>query len=257
MNIASIVRKKLPKQIRPLFRKFYRGMLRFWYWGYRVVCPCCDRQFRSFRPYGTPKRDQALCPHCGALERQRLLWLFLKNRTHFFQKSMRVLHVAPPTVFLRRFQLLPHHYLPVDLNSPLAQMRLDVMHLPFDDDVFDVVLCNHVLEHVLDDRQALKELYRVMKVGGWALLQVPIDLQKKETVEVDDPTLLTDQQRVELFGQIDHVRQYGLDYRERLEQVGFSVDIEFYWQALGSALVAKHALMCEEPIFLCHKGKSE
>ncbi len=253
MNIASVVRKLLPKQIRPLFRKLYRRMLCVWYWGHRVACPCCDRQFRSFRPYGTPKRHQALCPYCGALERQRLLWLFLKNRTHFFQKPLCVLHVAPPTVFLRRFQLLPHDYLPVDLNSPLAQMRLDVMHLPFDDASFDVILCNHVLEHVWDDRQAIKELYRVMKLGGWAILQVPIDLEKNETFEVDDPARLTDQQRIALFGQKDHVRQYGLDYRERLEQVGFSVEVDFYWQELGSTLVAKHALMCEEPVFFCHK----
>lgn len=252
MNFARVLRQVSPSFFWPVMRAVYRRGLGMLYWGNRVTCVCCGGRFRAFRPFGSPTRANALCPNCGALERHRLVWHFLQNQTPFFQKPLRVLHVAPPAFMFRTFQKLPHHYVPVDLYSPLADIRLDVMHLPFEDDTFDVILCNHVLEHVLDDVRAMQEFYRILKPEGWAILQVPV-LMDQETFEVPSPELLPAQERVKLFGQDDHVRQYGCDYVDRLKQAGFRVETLYYGQQLGVQAVEQYGLMDDEPIFCVKK----
>lgn len=139
------------------------------YAGSRVQCPVCGNRYRKFMPYGyVNSRENALCPHCLALERHRLMWLYLQNETDFFEAPARVLHIAPEYCFLKRFGRLPQlDYVTADLESPLAKVKMDVQRIPFPDGEFDVIFCNHILEHVDDDRQAMRELFRVMRPGGW------------------------------------------------------------------------------------------
>jgi SAM-dependent methyltransferase len=198
------------------------------YRGNRVECPVCGGHFRKFMPYGYNKvRENALCPKCMSLERHRLLWLYLKNRTDFFLKPLKVLHLAPEQCFYKRFRKMENlSYMTADLNSPLADVKLDVQEMPFGDDEFDVVICNHVLEHVPDDRQAIREIYRVLKAGGFAILQVPTDYKMELTYE--DDTITEPSEREKHFRQKDHYRLYGKDYLRRLSEAGFVIKEDNY-----------------------------
>jgi SAM-dependent methyltransferase len=142
-------------------------------------------------------------------------------------------------------------YVSGDLDSPLAMLRMDLTSMPFGAAAFDVVLCNHVLEHVLDDRAAMKELLRVLKPGGWAILQVPI--KRERTLE--DVTVSTPEERLKVFGQRDHVRIYGRDYGERLASAGFGVTVEHYTGEFDPASVNSYGLMPDEDIYLCTKTR--
>ncbi len=195
------------------------------YKGSRYQCPVCENRFRKLLPYGNKGADNRLCPSCMSLERHRLLWLYLKNRTTFFTTRYNVLHVAPEQSFLKRFRAMPNlTYTTADLVSPLADVKMDIQDIPFPDNTFDVVFCNHVLEHVDDDKVAMKEIFRVIKPGGWAIMQVPIQWENNYTFE--DPSITTEADREKFFGQYDHVRFHGTDYPDRLRSAGFEVDDE-------------------------------
>jgi len=205
-------------------------------------------------PYGRiPPRGNALCPQCLSLERHRLLWLYLKERTSFFNKPLRVLHVAPERCFLHRFEKLRNlDYITADLESPLARIKMDIHQIPFRDNSFDVILCNHVLEHVEDDIHAMKELYRVLKKGGWAIMQVPF-MGKNLAETFEDPTIKDSVTREKKYGQRDHVRIYGKDFPQRLENAGFTVKQDQYVMHMGLDRIKKHALPSDEIIYYCSK----
>lgn len=194
------------------------------YKGNNFTDPIDGRNYRKFLPYGYEKqRPNALSPGTLSLERHRLMWLYLKNETDFFNENLKVLHIAPEQSFYKKFKKLKNiDYLTCDLNSPLADIKADIQNLPFEDNSFDVIFCNHVLEHVEDDKKALSELYRVMKKGGWGIFQVPIRYQLEKTFE--DPSITDKNERIEKFGQYDHVRVYGLDYYQTLSNAGFKVE---------------------------------
>jgi SAM-dependent methyltransferase len=195
------------------------------YRGSRYECPVCHGKFRMLLPYGNNGAANRLCPSCLSLERHRFLWLWLQSRTDFFSARLKVLHVAPEQPFIKRFRDLPNlDYTTADLLSPLADLKMDIMDMPLQDNTFDVVICNHVLEHVADDRIAMREIFRVLKPGGWAVLQVPIDWNRNYTYE--DPSIVTPAEREMHFGQYDHLRFHGADYPERLRHEGFIVDNE-------------------------------
>ena len=194
------------------------------YYGNKRFCPVCEHSSGRFCRAGTIPRDDAMCPHCGSLERHRLLWLFMARKTDIFdgmQKS--ILHVAPePCIELKLKQRFMHScYITADLFNPKAMVRMDITDINYSDDYFDVILCNHVLEHVIDDRKAMREFHRILKNKGWAILLVPIT---SETT-IEDPSVIDPKERFRMFGQEDHVRQYGLDYVDRLIESGFSVEI--------------------------------
>ncbi len=218
--------------------------------GDAVECPCCGGRYRRFVPYGVrPRRPHAQCPGCGAVERHRLLWLYLRERTDLLEKPRRLLHVAPERIFEERLRTLPElRYLSADLASPRAMLRADVQRLPFADGAFDALLCHHVLEHVKDDRAAMRELRRVVRPGGWAILQSPIRSRLEATLE--DPSVTDPGERERLFGQRDHVRQYGRDYADRLRAAGFEVRAERFFDELPPARRARHGLK-DETIWLC------
>ncbi len=194
-----------------------------------------------------------LSPSTLSLERHRLLWLYLKNETDFFDKELKVLHFAPEQAFYRRFRKLNNlDYTTTDLNSPLADVQADICALPFQDNVFDVILCNHVLEHIPDDHQAMSELYRVMKSGGWGIFQIPQDLNRSVTFE--DNSITDPKKRAEIFGQYDHVRVYGRDYFEKLRSVGFNVVEVDYTSTLSNTEIDKYRLAKGELIPLVMKS---
>lgn len=195
-----------------------------YYGGSERYCPVCDTHLRRLLPTGNPVREDAECPICLSRERHRLMWLYLRDRTDLLDgKPKRLLHVAPEMGLGRRFQQAPNvDYLSGDLNSPDAMVKMDVTDIQYPENSFDVIFCSHVLEHVPNDRKAMRELYRVLKPGGWAMLQVPI--ARKTTFE--DAGVTTEAERLRVFGQEDHVRIYGEDYVDRLEEAGFDVTMD-------------------------------
>lgn len=192
--------------------------------GDRYTDPLDNRSFKTFLPYGHNKtRENVLSPSTLSLERHRLLWLYLKEKTDFFIAPLKVLHFAPEQAFYKRFRKLKNlEYTTTDLNSPLADVKADICNLPFKDNSYDFIICNHVLEHIPDDAKAMSELYRILKPGGTAILQIPQDMDREETYE--DFNITDPKEREKHFGQYDHVRVYGLDYFDRLRSAGFKVE---------------------------------
>lgn len=220
--------------------------------GNAVQCPVCEHSYSKFLPYGRIARPNALCPNCLALERHRLMWLFLREKTDFFTAKLRVLHIAPEHCFIERFEALPNlDYITADIESPLAKVKMDVHDIPFPDNSFDVVFCNHVLEHVTDDLQACSEFNRVLKPTGWGILQSPVyNLEKT----LEDNSITDAAERERIFGQRDHVRKYGKDYAARLRNSGIKIEENHFVKELDPALVSKFALPIDETIFVCRKG---
>ena len=198
-----------------------RPFLRWYYSGRRFVDPIDGRGYRKFLPYGYHQvRPNALCPGTLSLERHRLLWLYLQRQTSFLTQPLKVLHIAPEQAFYQKFKSFSHwNYTTTDLHSPLADIKADITALPFENDRFDLIFCNHVLEHIPNDKQALSEIYRVLKKGGTAILQVPLEETRSQSLE--DNSITDPKERARLFGQYDHVRIYGQDYYQRIAAVGF------------------------------------
>ena len=192
------------------------------YFGWRKRCPVCGRHARRFKRGGAERRPGATCPFCGALERHRLLWRFLETRTRILtDPPARVLHVAPEPIFERKFRkLFGDGYRTADLFAPRVDLRMDICDIKLPDESFDLIFCSHVLEHVQDDQQAMRELCRVLDRSGTAFLLVPITAEQTR----EDPSITDPQERLRLFGQDDHVRRYGPDYVDRLEGAGFAVE---------------------------------
>lgn len=198
-------------------------VLGFFYRGKNVTCPICEVSFTKFFPYGRINpRENALCPNCLSLERHRLIWLYLKEKTDFFQSKKNILHVAPEACFMDRFEKLNgENYITADIESPLAKVKMDLHQIPFEENRFDVVLCNHVLEHVRDDIQSMREIYRVLKPGGFAILQIPFFYPIPD-VTFEDASITDKREREKIFGQDDHVRKYGKDYTQRIAKSGLT-----------------------------------
>jgi SAM-dependent methyltransferase len=205
-------------------------------------------------PYGyVNQRTNALSPGTLSLERHRLLWLYLKNKTDFFNSNLKILHIAPEQAFFKFLKSVNNqNYITFDLNSPLADIKGDICAMPFEDNFFDFILCNHVLEHIVDDTKAMKELYRVLKRKGIAILQVPINVGRDKTFE--DNNITTKKERIEKFGQYDHVREYGLDYYKKLESIGFSVEKNNYASKFNENDINKYGIVRDEIIPICKKN---
>lgn len=234
--------------------KFLAPFIDILYRGNEFTDPINGKSYRKFLPYGYVKqRDNALSPGTLSLERHRLLWLYLNNETNFFSKTLKVLHVAPEQCFYKLFKNLKKiNYTTFDLNSPLADIKGDICNLPFKENSFDFILCNHVLEHINDDNKAMKELYRVLNKNGTAILQVPINQKSSKTLE--DSSIVDKKERIEKFGQYDHIRLYGLDYFKKLESFGFKVNPLKYSKEFTKGEIIKYGLIKDEIIPVCKKG---
>ena len=221
--------------------------------GNTFTDPIDGKSYRKFLPYGYgTQRENALAPGTLSLERHRLLWLYLKNDTDFFIAPKKVLHIAPEQCFLKLFKKQQNlHYITADLYSPIADVKADICDLPFEENSFDVVFCNHVLEHIEDDKKAMSELYRVLKPSGLGIFQIPQDLTLETTYE--DFSITSKEERKKHFGQYDHVRIYGKDYFNKLRTAGFIVEEIDCSRTLKPELVTKYCLTKGEILPVCSK----
>ncbi|MGB2502355.1 MAG: class I SAM-dependent methyltransferase [Flavobacteriaceae bacterium] len=232
----------------------FRPLIKLYYMGNRFTDPIDGSSYRKFLPYGYQKlRKNALCPGTLSLERHRLLWLYLERKTSFLDDSIKVLHVAPEQVFYKKFKSFSHwDYTTTDLFSPLADVKADLCNLPFESNTYDLILCNHVLEHIPDDEKAIKEIYRILKPRGTAILQVPLNENRNTTFEdnsIEDP-----KERARIFGQYDHVRIYGKDYYDRLKSVGFEATADDFINTLSEQEQEKFGLPKDERIPVVKKS---
>jgi len=224
------------------------------YKGNKVECPVCEKSFRKFLSYGSKvaHRDGVLCPYDLTLERHRLMWWYLQHKSDFFTAQKKVMHVAPEQCFLDKFKAQKNlDYTTGDLMSPIADIHFDLHDIPLEDNTYDVIFCNHVLEHVEDDHKCMTELYRIMKPGGWGIFQVPIDYTRAETYE--DASITSPEEREKHFWQYDHVRLFGLDYPDKLRAAGFEVEKYDYHQEIDEAKYKKMRFQDDELLYVVRK----
>ena len=252
-QLISFLLRRVPRKYLQLVSHYGLRVAALFYKGNNVQCPVCDSTFRKFLPYGRQSRENALCPSCLALERHRLIWLYLRDRTDFFTKERKMLHIAPELCFIDRFEKLDNlDYITGDIESPLAKVKMDIHEIPFEENTFDVIFCNHVLEHVDSDIKAMQEMRRVLKPGGWAILQVPF-FYPLEDETFEDKSITSPAEREKVFGQDDHVRMYGKDYAKRLASAGFKVVEEKMVMELPKEEVKRYALPQDEIIYRVEK----
>ena len=252
-NLVKIVLNTIPRKLLTRLSFLLKPLIKIYLYGNKYTDPIDGSSFRKFLSYGYNKiRKNALSPSTFSLERHRLLWLYLQNETDFFEKKMKVLHFAPEAAFLKKFKKLKNiSYDTIDLDSPLADIKADICDLPIKNGSYDFILCNHVLEHIVDDNKAMKELYRVLKKGGTGIFQIPLNMSYKQTYE--DFTITDPKERNKAFGQYDHVRVYGMDFFERLKNVGFKVEKCEYTSKLSEEEKTKYCLPKKEIIPVCRK----
>jgi SAM-dependent methyltransferase len=253
-KIIRFLLKNIPRPILIRLSYFFRLFTPILYKGNNVECPVCQKHFRTFLPYGyVNQRENVLCPYDLTLERHRLMWLYLKNESVFFTKTnLDVLHIAPEQCFYKLFKNQKNiNYLTGDLESPLADLHFDLHTIPLEENKFDVVFCNHVLEHVTDAKKCMSELYRVMKPGGFGIFQVPQDFTREKTYE--DPSIITPEEREKHFWQYDHVRLFGLDYPDWLRSVGFTVEEYNPQKNFNQQQFERYRLMKNEILYIARK----
>ena len=289
-KIFKFILNTIPRPILIRLSIVVRPILAFFLKGSRYTDPIDGKSFRMFLPYGYgTQRNNVLSPSTLSLERHRLLWLYLQNETDFFyselvsesnelvsdsnelvsdspisknkriklrdaetNSALKVLHFAPEQEFYKRFKKQTNiDYTTTDLLSPLADVKADICNLPFEDNAYDIIFCNHVLEHIPDDTKAMQELYRVLKPGGMGIFQIPQDLSRATTFS--DDTIVDQKERAKIFGQYDHVRVYGRDYFDKLRSIGFKVVEEDYTNKISPELVEKYCFAKGEIIPVCFK----
>ncbi|OEK09069.1 SAM-dependent methyltransferase [Flavivirga aquatica] len=252
-KLFKLILNSIPRPLLIRLSYVIRPIIAFFLKGNKFTDPIDGKSFKSFLPYGYGKqRNNVLSPSTLSLERHRLLWLYLKNDTDFFSANKKVLHFAPEQCFLKRFRSLKNiNYTTTDLESPIADIKADICNLPFEDNSYDVILCNHVLEHIPDDAKAMQELYRILKPGGMGIFQIPQDLNRAITFE--DDSITDKKERAEIFGQYDHVRVYGRDYFNKLRNIGFKVEEVDYTATLSNEEITKYCLAKGEIIPVVYK----
>jgi SAM-dependent methyltransferase len=245
--------KFLPRKLLIKYSFYLTPLLRVLFKGNKFIDPIDGSSYSKFLSYGYKSiRKNALCPGTLSLERHRLLWLYLDNETNILKSNLKVLHVAPEQIFFKKFKKFNHwDYLTFDINSPIADIKGDLKSMKFKNESFDLVICNHVLEHIEDDKMALEEIYRVLNMNGIAILQVPINLNREKTFE--DSKITSQYDREKYFGQYDHVREYGIDYKERIEKVGFQVEMINYSDNLPEEMIIRYGLLKNDLIPIAKK----
>ncbi|NRR91105.1 class I SAM-dependent methyltransferase [Winogradskyella undariae] len=252
-KLFKLILNTIPRPLLIRLSYVVRPILAFFLKGNTFTDPIDGKSFKTFLPYGYGnQRNNVLSPSTLSLERHRLLWLYLNKETTFFSAEKSVLHFAPEQCFLKRFRSLKNlKYTTTDLLSPIADVKADICDLPFEDNSYDVILCNHVLEHIPDDTKAMQELYRVMKPGGYGIFQIPQELDRAFTFE--DNSITDRDERAKIFGQYDHVRVYGRDYFDKLRSIGFKVEEVDYTATLSDEDIEKYCLAKGEIIPVVYK----
>lgn len=228
-----------------------RGLL---FMGRKYICPCCGWRLRAFTMGGDSFKTRHLgyCPRCYSKARHRRIWLFLEQKTNIFSDHLRLFHISPWYSLSRQFIKMRNiDYLGIDLSErPNISMLMDLTTTPIRSEEFDAVICVHVLEEIVEDRKAIQELFRVLKPGGWALISVPSRLDQKT---YEDSTIVSPKERKRAFGETAHVRVYGYDLIERLEDSGFQVQLDLA-KDVSLQDREKFGLRDDENIFFCLKA---
>lgn len=260
-RLKGKLKKHFSQKQRAKLRAIYQKAMLPLYLGSTYYCPCCHTGLRKLLPfYGT---ENTRCPNCNSIARYRLYWLYLKRKTDLFHSRRKILHFAPEAALSRNLKKMPNlNYITADLLASFIDnmcvkpdVIMDVCNIKFPSNTFDVVLCNHLLEHVPDDRKAMCEVYRVLKPDGWALMQVPINEELSETHE--DPAIVSKSDRAHHYGNPDHLRLYGKDYKSKLESVGFKVKTKNYIYELDPQEIDKYQLIDKETLYIAKKVSEE
>ncbi len=252
-----------------LYYKFSKGTQQYinkkiLYYGNKRYCPCCENYYNSFLPWGKGPgfnhRKDAVCPGCGSFERQRLIWLFFKNKTNIFKENLRILHFGPHYYIFKKLKKLSNlNYTSADLYSPFVDYKMDIRKIRFKENYFDVIICIHVFQFIQEDVKAMNELFRVLKPGGWAIIQTELDSKREKTFE--NPLITSPEQRKKFFGLESHIRIYGRDYKERLEKGGFKVEPNDYLKNFNESQKKIMGInlfynpLNDEQIYYCEKSK--
>lgn len=256
--MKAVLKKLVPHRVQTKYHAYKKKKIAQAYAGDAVNCTICDSSYLVFGAFGLEKRNNAECHNCGSLEHHRLIWKYIQDK-QLLDRPVSILHFAPEKVFYDIFSVAPNvEYYPCDLMPELYDhkgktkvIKADITQIPFEDNRFDFVLCNHVLEHIPDDHLAMTELRRVMKPDGFGIFQVPIDYNRAETYE--DFSITTPEGRLEAFGQHDHVRCYGCNYKKRLSKAGFDALEDNYVTTFSKSDQFKYGFVDTEMIYLCKK----
>jgi SAM-dependent methyltransferase len=254
MSIKKVYKHLFPEKFRIEARLLVEHITHPYYLGNRYSCNCCNRSFRKFHDKGNIPRKNAQCPNCGSLERTRLLLFYLKNETEIFTRSgCTILHIAPERPLFNLLKKTDAIYIDGDINPAYARQVVDVTGLQYPDNYFDYIICSHVLGHVPDEAQAIRELTRVLRWEGTALILTLLDLQNPDTLEHDGP--LTAKERMLLYGEPDLFRRHGEDFAGRLAQSGLRVERIDYRKKLSVEINQQYRLGNgeREVIFKCTK----
>lgn len=264
--LKTLVKKIIPFKVYYPIVKIIRKISSKKYIGSGFSCPICEIEFSEFFEFGFDNKiirkhnivgaglsPNGTCPRCLSNDRERHVFLYLKqDHKYLFSDEVNLLHIAPEKNLWELFKRQKNiNYVPAGLDMQLASVRMDITKIQYNDNHFDMVICNHVLEHIVDDKLAMQEIFRVLKKGGYAILQVPISFQNESTIE--DKSIIDPDDRRAVFGQSDHVRIYGRDYISRLESVGFSVNLINFISELTDEQVQNYSLIPEEKVFVCSK----
>lgn len=265
-KLIKLLKTLIPYPVYTQILNTSRYLTSFFYLGENYECAFCESSFSTFFPAGSNLavlkekqvigggfRENATCPRCYSVDRERLLYLFLlKEMKHIFEKRIKLLHVAPEPNLSKKLKKSKNiDYISADLDATRADIKMDITDINKPDETYDIIICNHVLEHIPDDNYAMSELFRVLKNGGFAILQVPISYKIDKTVE--DTSISCSRTQEQLFGKKDHVRIYGNDYKHRLSNAGFTVSSHNFTEKLKKNEVEKYGLDEQEKIFLCKK----
>ncbi|WP_405305377.1 glycosyltransferase [Methanobrevibacter sp.] len=223
-------------------------------------CPICGYKGIDFKPYPQIIHREVECPICASHERHRALWLYFKENPQLLTNKNKVLHFAPEVQFQKLFEKCDIEYHPADISDEnwYVDELIDIQDIPYEDNYFDLIYCSHLLEHVPDDNKAIRELYRVLKPGGTALILVPIngiafELPYDETKTLEDERYDTPELREKHYGQFDHLRLYGSDFKDKLLENGFKIKSDDFIKKLGYETIERYALIRNENIFECTK----
>jgi SAM-dependent methyltransferase len=249
------------------------SLRRAFYLGLRYHCPTCGSNLRTMFDSGLPfsilqdvdvvggeRIPRDVCPVCFSQSRTRLIWEYLRREVRLEERTIKpkVFHVAPEYA-LAVYLSGASEYIGLDLDPKSYEKHqrveyCDITNITYPNDTFDLIICSHVLEHVPRDRVAIKELYRILRAGGVAVLQVPIGMALNQTIE--DPSITDPTERERRFGQHDHVRIYGTDYPQRLAAGGFAVEIFDPVAHWGADVVSAMRLNRRERLFVGRKQTS-
>ena len=241
-SLVSFLLKNLPRTFLQRVSKPFFYLISFFYRGNNVNCPVCDSSFSKFFPYGRDVRENALCTNCLSLERHRFLYIFLKDIKKTTNQNAKVLHIAPEICLIKKFNRIKNfEYITADLDSPLADVKMDIHNMTFDDNSFDLIICNHVLEHVEDDILALKEIRRVLKKEGYGIIMIPFYYPIPE-ITFEDDSVSNPEEREKIFGQSDHLRKYGKDFKKRFELSGMKIEVIRPDSILNSKKISRYGI---------------